>query len=90
MQIHILFSLAKTLCNELGHFTFSSLHALIQSNTCKNYNSSRNLQTVFTANNTPEMHAFTLKSSDTVLITPKSWIPSSRAEKLIFKGFLVS
>ena len=66
MQIHILFSLAKTLCNELGHFTFSSLHALIRSSTCKNYNSSRNLQTVFTANNTSEMQAFTLESSDTV------------------------
>lgn len=66
MQIHILFSLAKTLCNELGHFTFSSLHALIQSSTCKNYNSSRNLQTVFTAKNNSEMQAFTLESSDTV------------------------
>lgn len=66
MQIHILFSLAKTLCNELGHFPFPSLRALIQSSTCKNYNSSRNLQTVFTANNTSEMQAFTLESSDTV------------------------
>lgn len=66
MQIHILFSLAKRLCNELGHFTFSSLRALIQSSTCKNYNSSRNLQTGITANNTSEMHAFTLESSDTV------------------------
>lgn len=49
MQIHILFSLAKTLCNELGHFIFSSLQALIQSSTCKNYNSSRNLQMGITA-----------------------------------------
>lgn len=87
----MLFSLAKTMCNELGDFIVSSRHALIQSSTCQNYNSScRNLQTDFTSNKTSEMHDFAHECSNTVQITAKSCIHSSRAEKLIFKGFLAS